>query len=344
MPDANLDNVGCVVIGRNEGDRLIRCLASVRSISKRVYVDSGSSDDSVAAAVRDGTSVIELDIPPDFTAARARNAGLAKLLAENPSLEFIQTVDGDCEIDGGWIAAGLSALRAESGLAGVFGRLHERYPKRSVYNAICDDDWNVPIGETTIIGGVALLRVSVLREVGLYNANMIAGEEPDLAMRMRGCGWRLRRIDAAMGFHDVDITRFSQWWTRTRRTGHAYAELAYRYPDGRASDWPRTALSIIFWGGGMPLALAFAVALACFAGLHWWIVAGAIFLVWPIRMVQIAKAKLSRGLPLKVCLAAGATIMIGKIPQFLGLLEYHRNRVVGRSSRIIEHKGPPATL
>ena len=307
-------------------------------------MDSGSSDDSVSAAARDGTSVVELEIPPDFTAARARNAGLAKLLAENPGLEFFQTVDGDCEIDGDWMAAGLSALRAEPDLGGVFGRLHERYPDRSVYNAICDDDWNVPVGEVTILGGVALLRVSAFREVGLYNATMIAGEEPDLAMRMRGCGWRLRRIDAAMGFHDVDITSFSQWCTRTRRTGHAYAELAHRYPDGRAPNWPRTALSIVFWGGGMPLALALSVVLACFAGSYWWIVAALLFLVWPIRMLQIAKAKFARGLPIKVCFAAGATIMIGKIPQLFGLLEYHRNRVIGRRSRIIEHKSPPKTL
>ena len=230
---AGLENLGLVVIGRNEGDRLVRCLASVHTIPNRVYVDSGSTDGSVEHARRDGVSVVELQVPPNFTAARARNAGLEKLLANRPHLEFVQLVDGDCEIHQGWIPAGLAALGADPDLAAVYGRLRERFPDRSVYNAICDDDWNVPIGEAPIVGGIALFRVSALRQANFFNPAIIAGEEPDLSMRLRVSGWRLRRIDVEMGLHDVDITRFVQWWTRTRRTGHAYAELAYRHPHAR---------------------------------------------------------------------------------------------------------------
>lgn len=340
---AGFDRLGLVVIGRNEGDRLVRCLASVRSIPDCVYVDSGSTDGSVEFARREGVVVLELEVPPNFTAARARNAGLTALLSQRPDLEFVQLVDGDCEIHADWIPAGMAALRAEPGLAAVYGRLRERFPERSVYNAICDDDWNVPIGEAAIVGGIALFRVSALRQENFFNPAIIAGEEPDLSMRLRTNGWRLRRIDAEMGLHDVDITRFGQWWKRTRRTGHAYAELAYRHPAARNPNWRRTTYSIMFWGGAMPLALGASGALALLAGPRWWLLAALVLLPWPMRSLQIVARKRRSGLSWKVAGAAGALLMLGKIPQLMGLIEYHRNRVMGRASQLIEHKGPTET-
>ena len=54
--------VGVVVIGRNEGDRLVQCLRSVLTREVPVvYVDSGSHDDSVLNAKRLGVTVLELD-------------------------------------------------------------------------------------------------------------------------------------------------------------------------------------------------------------------------------------------------------------------------------------------
>ena len=338
-PAAGLENLGLVVIGRNEGDRLVRCLASVHAIPNRVYVDSGSTDGSVEHALRDGVSVVELQVPPNFTAARARNAGLEKLLANRPHLEFVQLVDGDCEIHQGWIPAGLAALRADPDLAAVYGRLRERFPDRSVYNAICDDDWNVPIGEAPIVGGIALFRLSALRQANFFNPAIIAGEEPDLAMRLRVSGWRLHRIDVEMGLHDVDITRFVQWWTRTRRTGHAYAELACRHPHARDPNWPRTIRSIQVWGGVMPCVFIAAASLAILVDPRWWFLAAFVLLPWPVRALQIALRTRRRGLSLKVAAAAGVLLMIGKIPQLMGYVEYHRNRLMGRASQLIEHKG-----
>ena len=138
--------LGLVVIGRNEGERLRRCFVSVRGIAHRVYVDSGSSDGSVEAACAEGIEVVRLRSPPHFTAARARNAGLTRLLELQPQLQFVQMVDGDCEVQAGWIDTALQTLQADSRLALVFGRRRERHPEQSVYNALCDDEWNVPVG------------------------------------------------------------------------------------------------------------------------------------------------------------------------------------------------------
>ena len=211
MKQAGDAKIGLVAIGRNEGERLVRCLASVRHIPKRVYVDSQSSDQSVAFAKSEGIAIVEIAAPPNLTAARARNAGLARLLADCPDLEFVQMIDGDCEMQPSWIETALAALRSEPDLALVFGRRRERYPERSVYNALCDDEWNEPVGESPGCGGDALFRVEALRQVNFYNASMIAGEDTEMSMRLRKRGWRLKRIDAEMSLHDAAILRFAQW-------------------------------------------------------------------------------------------------------------------------------------
>ena len=120
--------IAAVAIGRNEGARLTRCLASLaRQVSPIVYVDSGSDDESVAAARAAGAEVVELDLSIPFTAARARNAGLARVADLVPEGAFVQVLDGDCELDPGWIDTARAVLEAEPDLAVVCGRRRERF-------------------------------------------------------------------------------------------------------------------------------------------------------------------------------------------------------------------------
>src|SRR4051812_26981123 len=97
-------SVGVVAIGRNEGERLRRCIDGLvgRGVSI-VYVDSGSTDDSNAMARSREVEVVELDMSRPFTAARARNAGFERLSRINPGVRFVQFLDGDCEIADGWL-------------------------------------------------------------------------------------------------------------------------------------------------------------------------------------------------------------------------------------------------
>ena len=140
MPKPVID---AVVIGRNEGARLQACLESLRGQVRRlVYVDSGSTDGSVAAARAMGAEVVAMDMTQPFTAARARNAGLAVL--DTP--DFVQMVDGDCEVVAGWIDAALAAYAAHPAAVVVCGRRHERFPEASVYNRLADLEWDTPLG------------------------------------------------------------------------------------------------------------------------------------------------------------------------------------------------------
>lgn len=243
---------GAVVIGRNEGKRLQASLASVRAqIATIVYVDSGSSDDSVASALAMGIDVTRLVPSGGFTAARARNAGFARLRELLPAVSLVQFVDGDCELEIDWVAAASDVLEGNSRAAIVCGRRSERHPEASAYNRLCDEEWDTPIGLTETCGGDALVRASAFAAVEGFDPALIAGEEPELCHRLRAAGWTIHRIDQAMTRHDAAMTRFSQWWQRNRRSGYAYAEAhATRGRGNRAMR--RVILSNILWS--MPIA------------------------------------------------------------------------------------------
>lgn len=332
-------DIGVVVIGRNEGERLLRCLESLRAVRLRVYVDSGSGDGSVAAARAKGCDVVPLSTPPAFTAARARNAGIAHLRAAAPDLRYIQVVDGDCELEPEWLAAGVAALEANPALGAVFGRRRERFPERSVYNALCDREWDVAIGEAGAFGGDVLFRAEALAATSGYPEDMIAGEDPDLSMRLRAAGWRIERIDAPMTRHDAAMLHLGQWWRRTLRGGHAFAELAERHPRSRWPDWRRQCRSIVAWGGVYPAL----VAATLLAGLAWsplWIASIVLLLVWPAQVLRLMAKERRAGLSPRLAQASGFFLMLGKFAEFAGVARFAASRLLRRAPRLIEYKGP----
>ena len=156
---------GVVVIGRNEGERLVRCLNSVfAQATSVVYANSGSTDNSVAVAAALGVVVVKLDLDRPFTAARGRNGGFDALMAFNPDIRFVQFVDGDCELAADWVSAATSFLEKKGDVAVVCGRRWERNPNVSIYNYLCDIEWDTPIGEAPPVGGTLWLEHSALLE------------------------------------------------------------------------------------------------------------------------------------------------------------------------------------
>ena len=310
--------VDAVVIGRNEGARLIACLDSLAGQVRRlVYVDSGSTDGSVEAAAARGAHVVQLDMTQPFTAARARNAGLAVLEAP----DFVQFVDGDCELHPDWIATALAAMAAHPNAAVVCGRRRERDPAASVYNRLCDKEWDTPIGSALACGGDALMRFSAVQAVRGFDPTLIAGEEPDLCLRLRRGGGEIWRIDAEMTWHDAAMTRFGQWWQRSRRAGHAFAEVAFR--NGAPPDRHRVAETrrALIWGAGLPMA-------ALLAG---WIhpVGLLILLAWPLQVLRLSR---------RMGWEAAFFSVLGKLPEAQGAMAFHLNRLRGRRQGLIEYK------
>ena len=320
-------HIGAVVIGRNEGARLNRCLDSVLGrVAHVVYVDSGSSDGSIDAARARGVTVIELDLDTPFTAARARNAGLEALLSL-AHVDHVQFIDGDCELREGWIETAHAFLISADDVAVAFGRRRERFPEASVYNRLCDWEWDTPIGESGACGGDALMRVSALQEVDGFNPGLIAGEEPDLCVRLRGRGWRIWRLDHEMTLHDAAMSRFGQWWKRTRRAGHAFAEGAAMHGAGPTGHWRRETRKALAWGAVLPAAILIAaIALGPVALLA--------VLIYPAQILRLA---IRDGLD-RTAWERALFLVLGKFPEALGALSYWRGRLLGRRRGLIEYK------
>ena len=321
--------IGVVVIGRNEGLRLERCLISlVGSAQKVVYVDSGSTDGSVQMALRLGVEVVELDMTIPFTAARARNEGFACLQRLLPTMRYVQFVDGDCEVVDGWLPRALAFLDTHPDVAVVCGRRRERFPQHSVYNLLCDYEWDTPVGEAKACGGDALMRADAFAEASGFRPGLIAGEEPELCVRLRGNGWKIWRLGEEMTLHDATMTRFGQWWQRTLRGGYAFAEGAFLHGAAPEQHWLRESRRAWFWGLGVPLATVIASLVFGWFGLL-------VLLVYPLQVARLARRgdRSTRENWLRAFF-----LVLGKFPEMLGQVKFLLNRFGAGKTALIEYK------
>jgi GT2 family glycosyltransferase len=321
--------VVAVVIGRNEGDRLRRCLESMQGkVLALAYVDSGSSDGSVALARAHQARVVELDMSMPFTAARARNAGLGGLADVGSQAPYVQFVDGDCELQPGWLAAAVAHLDAHPSTVAVCGRRRERYPQRSVYNALCDEEWHMPAGPTRSFGGDVMLRRDALAAVGGYREDLIAGEEPELSVRLRARGGVIDVLPQQMTLHDAAILRFAQWWQRTVRAGHAYAEGVALHGSAPERHFVRPLCRALAWGLVLPLLTLLAAAVFGAQAL-------ALLLLYPLQWTRLVWRTPG---PWRLRLAAASLLVVGKFAESQGALRFLWTRSLRRPAQLIEYK------
>jgi len=335
---APLHDVGVVLIGRNEGEDLRLCIQSVVGrVARVVYVDSGSSDGSVEFAQEQGVEVVDLDTSVPFTAARARHEGLERLLQHAPELRFVQFVDGDCEVDPGWLTKAYEALTGDDKLAVVCGRRRERFPEATVYNRHCDMEWDTPVGEAKACGGDALMLINAYQEAGSFNTKLICGEEPELCIRIRKAGYTVKRLDAEMTLHDAKMTKFSQFWQRSVRGGWAYAEGATMHGKPPERHCVRPYYNTWFYGVVLPVAM---LALA-------WPTYGvslALLITLYLRHVFKVRAdRINRGDPPEHALRYAQLATIAKLPEALGQIKYWLTRLRGKQATLIEYKPAPGS-
>lgn len=334
-PRAFADDVGVVVIGRNEGERLKRCLTAegIKGLPT-VYVDSGSSDGSAELADSLGVDVVVLKSDRPYTAARGRNAGIEYLSATHPSLTFVQLLDGDTEVDDSFISRAYDEITKQHTNGAVSGRLRERHRDASKYNRLCDMEWNHSVGPSEVFSGNVLLRIESWRDAGGYDETLIAGEDPELSLRVRNKGWSISCIDAEMGLHDADMHTFSQWWTRTTRTGHAFAEGADLQ---RASGhYAREIRSIAFWGGALPAVIAGSAALGFSKRQAWLGVAAAG--LYPLQWWRVRGHRLEMGDDDADSKLYATHVIIGKFAEVRGAMRYYLNRRRGKRQELVEYR------
>lgn len=320
--------LGIVAIGRNEGERLVRCLDSVNGLGyPLVYVDSGSSDDSVKHALSFGCEVVELDMSIPFTAARARNSGFDRLIDLNPTVEFVFFVDGDCEVVAAWLGEAVKYLVANPNMAAVCGRRQERFPERSVFNLMCDSDWDLAPGPVKLFGGDVVIRVDAFKKVAGFREDLIAGEEPELAVRIRSCGWQLYRLPSVMTIHDANMIKFSQWWKRAKRGGYAYTEGAFIHGAPPERHFVRQSRRITIWGGVIPLAILIAGMVEPILFL--------LLLIYPLQVFRIARK--GRKSP-KENLVIAFFLVVGRFAEMQGQFSFWLDSLMKKKRTLIEYK------
>lgn len=327
--------VSIVVIGRNEGARLERCLRSVNAIKRPaggvelLYVDLASTDNSVRVAqlLRARTIVVD---ESDLTAGRARNIGWRAVRGE-----FILFLDADAVLDPEFVVRALAAFE-DIRVAIVWGHRRELAPDVSIFQRVLDLDWIYPPGLSEFCGGDALMRRSALIARRGFDESLIAGEEPELCSRIRASGGRILHLDLPMTAHDIAVTCVSQYVKRAMRAGYAYAEVSQRviesnfpcWREAQRNQWRALLLSGLFlatmlaslWARGPAPLFAFA----------------SLFAVLVLRSAYESRWKTSSPFTL---LLYGIHSHLQQLPIFWGQCQYWRDRKAGKKRTLIEYKG-----
>lgn len=319
--------IGIVAIGRNEGERFKACLASLQQAASRiVYVDSGSRDDSVSFARQNGAHVTEIAAAP-FTAARARNEGFAALMEKWPDTAHVFFIDGDCVLVSGFLEKAIAAFAADEGLGIVTGRCRERYPDRTVYNRLCEIEWNGPIGEIAACGGIFMARAETFRQAGGFNPDIIAAEDDDFCIRVRADGARIFRLDRDMCLHDADMHKFDQWRRRMTRAGYAFAQLGDMHSGYFKAERRRAWV----WGLALPV-LSLGAALFT-KGLSL-----LLLLLYPASLLKTRSGLIRNGIAPRHASIAAVFLILSKFPTLKGMIDYRIKKARKRHIGIVEYK------
>jgi glycosyltransferase involved in cell wall biosynthesis len=332
--NASFPSVSIVVIGRNEGQRLASCLESIKqvqgiSVNELIYVDSASTDGSPELAYRHGATVIVVRSEHP-TAALGRNAGWRRA-----SSELILFLDGDTILHSGFSQAACNALTEDPSIAAAWGHRRETHPQASVYNRILDLDWIYAPGVTEYCGGDVMMRRKVLVETGGFDERLIAGEEPELCRRIRARGYRILHIDCPMTGHDLQITRWSQYWKRATRAGHAYAEVSERFRNSDDPFWTsehrRNMIRGSWWIGSLAVSLSASILFGVLPIALWL----TLLLLLSVRSAWKARWK---GASSGVLLLYGFHSHLQQVPIFVGQLQYELGKRRKRARKLIEYK------
>ena len=332
MNRSELPRLDFVVIGVNAEATLSACLVSIlrtdypEDLKRIYYVDGGSSDGSRELALKfPGVVVIELGLTHP-TPGAGRNAGWRAGGA--PMVFFL---DSDTEVAPGFPRQAIGAF--DQSVGAVQGKRLEKNPRGSVYNWIGDQEWQGSAGPAREFGGDVVVRREALEATGGYDAELIAGEDPELSQRLQKLGWGITRLDCLMTLHDLAMTRLAQYWRRAFRSGYAYASV--RRLHGESDFWQVEARRIRVRGG---LSLSFLLVGLVMGLMGQVLIASCCFLIalvllfFPLifRLGYFRRAK-KLGLEAALIYAVHCSVVV--IPQWFGMVRFELGRMLGAPLR-----------
>ncbi len=332
--------VSVVVIGRNEGERLMRCLDAIERCDRSrcrlevIYVDSNSSDGSPQRVAARGVPVLQVQ-PLRPSAALGRNAGWQAAQGE-----FVMFLDGDTQLLPDFLRQALATME-QSDVGIVWGDLRELHPEQSCYVRVLDLDWIYPPGDTDFCGGNALMRRAVLQQVQGFDDQLIAGEEPEMCRRIRAAGHRIVHVNVPMALHDLAITTWSAYWRRAFRSGYAYAEVSARFRGSPDPLWLRESRRNLVHGGVLlaaPLLLGLIWALLPALWASGLSISGALLVL--LLLGRTARRCAWKSSDRVSCWMYAVHSHLQQIPILLGQLAQKRDARRGRLRQLIEYKTP----
>ena len=173
-----------------------------------------------------------------------------------------------------------------------------------------------------------MMRVDALVAVGGFREELIAGEEPELCMRLRAAGWRIHRIDAEMTLHDAAMAHISQWWRRTVRTGYGFAQGAYLHGAPSEKLWVWESRRAWVWALLVPFACVMAgVVFTPWGWLAW--------LIYPLQILR-QQARNPGGLRERALLALFQ--LLARFPETWGQVKFMHDSLLARHAVLIEYK------
>jgi GT2 family glycosyltransferase len=215
--------VHAIVVSWNGAHLLPDCLKALRAqqAPARVHpvvVDNGSADGTAELLLREFPEVEHIRLGENIGFGRANNQAMRRAL--EAEADFVALINNDVELEPGWLAVLLEAARAHPEAGSFTGTLLFRGEERVNSTGLeidglgraRDRDFRAPLAELQtqdgpvagVSGGAALLRVSMLREVGFFDPAYFAYyEDVDLSLRA-----------AARGF--------TSWYARAARARHRF--------------------------------------------------------------------------------------------------------------------------
>lgn len=200
MAAASSPDISVCVIGRNEAHNLPACAAALAALAsaglamEAIFIDSASSDASVAVAKANFGVVVELAASAELNAGAARAVGTLKARGT-----WVLYLDGDMQLAPDFIPHLLELVRGERDADGLAGRTLNVYPDGSSDAIVFAG--NKAGQPCRAFGGAVLLRRETVLDVGNWAPNLYANEEAELYSRLLARAARVLWTESLMVRH-----------------------------------------------------------------------------------------------------------------------------------------------
>lgn len=221
----NFPEVTIVVIGLNEADNLAKTFRAIQQVKyppnliEVIYVDSGSTDDSLSIARDYCDKCFVENVHP--SAGRNRNRGLTE--AKHDIVHFI---DGDMAVDSNYLIKAVSILK-DKDVQAVVGQLEEQ--SKGIWNRLAtlvSNDLKRDEGYTDFTStGATYVRTALLSIDG-YDERILRGQEIELGVRFKQAGYKIWSTLQVMGQHNYGNSSLYHYLLRFRANAKSLVQVA----------------------------------------------------------------------------------------------------------------------